>query len=99
MRTDQRKDEIGYKVRELTERQQKDFNRLIKRYANIFVKDKNELGWINVIKHNIDTEKEKPIKQRPYRMSQKEKETNKDEIQKMLKKEVIRKSKSPWVRQ
>jgi len=90
------KETVMYKVGRLTAKQQEDFDDLIKRYGDIFVKDKNKLGRTNVTKHNIDTGNEKPIKQRPYRMSQKEKEVNKEELQKMLKKEVIRKSKSSW---
>src|SRR3954452_5101285 len=88
--------EITYKNEKLTLEQQKEFKRLIKNYEDIFVRDKNELGRTNIVKHSIDTGDEKPIKQRSYQMSQKKKEINKEEIQKMLKKEVIQKSKSPW---
>jgi len=50
------KETVMYKVRRLTAKQQEDFDDLIKRYGDIFVKDKNKLGRTNVTKHNIDTE-------------------------------------------
>src|SRR3954452_18435365 len=88
--------EITYKNGKLILEQQKEFKRLIDEYEDIFVRDKNELGRTNIVKHSINTGNEKPIKQRSYRMSQKEKEINKEELQKMLKKGVIQKSRSPW---
>src|SRR5215204_3378126 len=90
------KEKEKYEIKGLTLEQQEQLDGLIKEYENIFVKDKSELGRTNIIKHSIDTGEEKPIKQRPYRMSQKHKEINKEEIVKMLQKEVIRKSKSSW---
>ena len=40
----------------------------MKKYEDIFVKNKNELGKTNVVKHKIDTGNAKPIRQRPYRV-------------------------------
>ena len=48
------------------------------------------------MKHTIDTEDEKPIKQRARRLSVKEKELEKKHIEEMLKKGIIRRSKSSW---
>src|ERR1041385_5948886 len=85
-----------YEIKGLTDKQWEEFRKLIDEYKDIFTKDKNELGRTNIIKHSIDTGDEKPVKQGAYRMSQKEKEINKEEITKMLQKGVIRKSRSSW---
>ena len=54
MMTSQKKDrakmkkENKYRVGKLTVRQRKGFDKLIERYGDIFVKDKSELGRMNV---------------------------------------------------
>ena len=68
----------------------------MKRNMDIFAKDKNDLGRTNITKHDIDTGDTKPFKQRAYSTGPKEKQVIKEEIEKMLKKGVIKKSKSPW---
>jgi hypothetical protein len=60
------------------------------------VKSKNELGKCGIVKHQMDTGDAKPIKQRFYRVSGKDKQIVEEEVKKMLEKGVIRKSKSPW---
>ena len=63
---------------------------------DIFAKGKNDLGRTNITKYDIDTGDTKPFKQRAYSTGPKEKQVIKEEIEKMLKKGVIKKSKSPW---
>src|SRR5256884_523341 len=69
---------------------------LLQKNEDIFIKGKYEVGRTNVVKHTIDTGDEKPIKQRARRLSVKEKELEKEHIEEMLKKGIIRKSKSSW---
>ena len=85
-----------YPIGKLDIQQQRKFEQLMKNYEDIFVKSKNELGKTNVVKHKIDTGNAKPIRQRPYRAIGDKKELIKGEVEKMLEKGVIRKSKSPW---
>jgi len=69
---------------------------MINQNEDIFSKDKNDLGRTGIIKHTIDTGDTKPISQRAYRVTLKEKEVIKTEVDKMLEKGIIRRSNSPW---
>src|SRR5215211_3337465 len=70
---------------------------MLQKNEDIFIKGKYEIGKTNVIKHIINTGDEKPIKQKARRLSVKKKEIEKEYIEEMLKKGIIRKSKSPWL--
>jgi hypothetical protein len=85
-----------YPIGNLNTQQKEEFRRLMKKFEEIFVRTKNELGRTNVVKHKINTGDAKPIKQKPYRAVGHRKQVIKEEIEKMLEKGVIRKSKSPW---
>ena len=76
--------EVKYKMEELTGLQQKKVEKLLQKNEDIFIKGKYEVGRTNVVKHTIDTEDEKPIKQRARRLSVKEKELEKEHIEEML---------------
>src|SRR5213080_3332938 len=89
------KKEDTYKTGNLTTDQQREVKEVIQKNEDIFIKGKYEVGRTNMVKHTIDTGEEKPIKQKA-RLSVKEKEIEKEHIEKMLKKGIIRKSKSPW---
>src|SRR2546421_6031471 len=88
--------EVKYKIGELTGLQRQKVEKLLQKNEDIFIKGKYEVGRTNVVKHTIDTEDKKPIKQRARRLSVKEKELEKEHIEEMLKKGIIRRSKSPW---
>ena len=90
------KKEDTYKTGNLTTDQQRKVKRVIRKNEDIFIKGKYEVGRTNMVKHTIDTGEEKPIKQKARRLSVKEKEIEKEHIEEMLKKGIIRKSKSPW---
>ncbi|UYV64577.1 hypothetical protein LAZ67_3001230 [Cordylochernes scorpioides] len=72
--------------------QQKELKRILLNFEDLF---SSKLGRTNLAKHNIDTENVKPIKHKPYRVSPKERNIIKEQIQDMLK-GVIRPSSSPW---
>src|ERR1043165_3421461 len=91
------KNKKEYQINEqITGEQRKRLLRLLEDYKDIFVKDKNELGKCEIVKHRIDTGDAKPIKQEKYRASGKERKLIEEEIKKMLEKGVIKKSMSPW---
>ncbi|GBO38755.1 Transposon Ty3-I Gag-Pol polyprotein [Araneus ventricosus] len=50
----------------------------------------------NAVKHRIETSDNAPIKQRPYRTSATERRAIENEVQRMLKEDVIQPSDSPW---
>ncbi|GFW81308.1 transposon Ty3-I Gag-Pol polyprotein [Trichonephila clavipes] len=50
----------------------------------------------NTVKHKIDPGNSVPIKQRPCRISSTERRVIENEIQRMLKEDVIQPSESPW---
>ena len=48
---------------------------MINQNEDIFSKDKNDLGRTGIIKHTIDTGDTKPISQRAYRVTLKERKS------------------------
>ncbi|UYV71203.1 K02A2.6-like [Cordylochernes scorpioides] len=50
----------------------------------------------NLAKHRIDSEGAKPIKHKPYRVSAKERDNHKKEINEIVRDGIIRPSSSPW---
>ena len=54
------------------------------------------LGKVTCVKHRIDVGDAHPIKQAPYRVPETKKQIIDEEVEKMLVKEVIRPSDSPW---
>ena len=92
----QKKNKQECKIGNITKEQRRKFDELIKRNADIFVRDENDFGRIEIIKHTIDTGDEKPIKQRAYRAGLKDRERIKEEIDRLLEKGAIRKSNSLW---
>src|SRR5437764_14479777 len=91
-----KKKEDTKKTGNLTKEQKREVKEVIRKNKNIIIKGKYEIRRTNIVKHTIDTGEEKPIKQKARRLSVKEKEIEKEHIEEMLKKGIIRKSKSPW---
>ncbi|UYV75961.1 hypothetical protein LAZ67_13001935, partial [Cordylochernes scorpioides] len=65
-------------------------------YADVWRSFSSRLGRTNLAKHRIDTEDAKPIKHKPYRVSAKERDIIKEQIDEMLTEGIIRPSSSPW---
>ena len=76
--------------------QQKQVAHLLNKYSSVFSETDDDIGRTGVLRHKIPTADARPIKQPlrrvPYHM-QKEMD---EQIDKMLKKDVITSSKSPW---
>ncbi|UYV76584.1 hypothetical protein LAZ67_14001277, partial [Cordylochernes scorpioides] len=87
-------DEIQFQInKNLSPKEQEDLKQILSKYADLF---SSRLGRTNLAKHRIDTEDAKPIKHKPYRVSPKERDIIKDQIDEMLKEGIIRPSSSPW---
>ncbi|UYV64716.1 hypothetical protein LAZ67_3001742, partial [Cordylochernes scorpioides] len=77
----------------LSSNEQKKLKQVLERYSDLF---SSRLGRTNLAKHRIDTEDAKPIKHKPYRVSAKERDIIKEQIDEMLTEGIIRPSSSPW---
>lgn len=84
------------KIGELTPKQKEQFDQLLEKHKDIFIKHPNDFGRTDVTTHPIDTKDEKPIKQHAYKTDFKKQEVIQKEINKMLEAGVIRRSTSPW---
>ena len=80
----------------LTESQQKQLQQFINEYRDVFALSPEELGRTNWVQHTIDTGDASPIRMRPYRVPEAQKERIEKCIDDMLDQEVIRPSASPW---
>ena len=80
----------------LTPAQQTQLQALLDEYRDIFALSSSELGRTNLVQHSIDTEGHAPIRLRPYRAPQVQKETIEKHIDDMLTRNVIQPSVSPW---
>ncbi|UYV60745.1 hypothetical protein LAZ67_1002098, partial [Cordylochernes scorpioides] len=77
----------------LSPKEQKELKQVLERYGDLF---SSRLGRTNLAKHRIDTEDVKPIKHKPYRVSVKDRDIIKEQIDEMLTEGIIRPSSSPW---
>jgi hypothetical protein len=76
--------------------QQNQFQQVLNDYVDICAKSQTQIGRTNVIKHKIITKDAIPISQPPYRCNPKHRNFLQEEINRMEKQGLIRKSASPW---
>lgn len=69
---------------------------VIKKWSHVFSNSCSDNGFTNVTCHRINTENHEPIKIRPYRIPNAQREEMKDIIDELIKTDVIRHSNSPW---
>lgn len=69
---------------------------LLASYGDIFDLDNPVLGRTSLVTHRIDTGDAIPIHRRPYRVSRAERDVIQAEVDKMLSKDIIEPSCSPW---
>ena len=93
---DHLKDMYQKTVEGMNKGQQRQVAKLLNKYSNVFSETDDDIGRTGVLKHRIPTGEAQPIRQPlrrvPYHM-QKEMD---EQIDNMLKKDVITPSKSPW---
>ncbi|XP_060557772.1 uncharacterized protein LOC132718163 [Ruditapes philippinarum] len=81
---------------ELTDDQADQLSKLLKQYQHIFAKSSDDLGMNKSEQHKINTGSAAPIPQPPRRQPLGERDTEKQEVNKMLSKSVIEPSISNW---
>src|SRR6266496_3888668 len=96
--SDEEREEVkkDLKIGELDETQRKILMELIEKYKSTIALSKTKLGRTGIVKHKINTGDNPPIAQRYYRTTPANKKIIEDEIEKMLRDGVIRKSEGPW---
>ena len=80
----------------LNEDQRKDLFQLLDEYSDIFAKNSADFGKTTILKHNIDTGDEPPVKQRPRRFPRHSAEELKRQVTGLAEKNIIRPSTSSW---
>jgi len=70
--------------------------RLLVEYSGVFSFDETDLGRTSVIKHSIDTEGARPVRQPLRRQPPAHQEAIRDHVSTMLKQGVIEPAQSPW---
>ncbi|UYV70481.1 K02A2.6-like, partial [Cordylochernes scorpioides] len=65
-------------------------------FSGLFELNKFPSNLMSTAKHKINTEDHPPIKRRPYRVSQVERQTIQNEVDKMLKEGIVQLSESLW---
>lgn len=58
--------------------------KLIRRYANVFARNSQEVGHVRLMKVGIDVQGHPPLRVKPYRVSPTERNVIKAEVEKML---------------
>src|SRR6266511_3281438 len=94
----ERKNEFdeSLKVGTLEQEQEEVFKRLLLSYGELCALSTTKLGKTGIIKHKIDTGEHEPIAGKPYKTNDEKKKIIREEIEKMEKSGIIRRSYSPW---
>lgn len=80
----------------LTEHQCQMLKSILIRYSDVFIEPEGSLGRTDLAKHTISTGDARPIKLPPRRLPIHQKKIAEEEIDKMLREDVIEPSNSPW---
>ena len=80
----------------LNEIERNQLKSLLIKYQSVFAKSSDDLCFTDRVEHYIDTILAKPIKEAMRRIPLANRETEREEVRKMLKKGVIEPSVSPW---
>ena len=82
--------------KDLTSQQCETLKKLLGEYNDIFARHSADFGRTKLLKHDIDTGNEPPVKQRPRRFPRQSAEELKRQITGMAEKRIIRPSMSSW---
>jgi len=80
----------------LDQNQQRDLQQFLQANAHAFANNLSQLGHTTIERHHIPIENPLPIRQRAYRVAPLEQEFIKEEINRMLKHNLVQPSESPW---
>ena len=80
----------------LTQNEQGTVRAMLARNQGVFKTEGKSLGRTTLVKHDIKTTTEQPIKQRARRIPIHQREVAEQEVEKMLKEDIIEPSHSPW---
>ena len=80
----------------LTSVQKSQLADLLQEFRDVFALKPEELGRTSLIQHEIDTGDNPPIRLRPYRAAQEQRERIAENINDMLARDIIQPSTSPW---
>lgn len=81
---------------DLTSEQRSQLLHLLAQFRSSFDVAQPTLGRTSTVSHHIDTGSNAPLRQRPYRVSAKERQVISEHVDDMLQRGVIRPSHSPW---
>ena len=81
---------------QLTPTQIAEMKAVLRKHSGVFSWHKYDLGRTHLVELEIDTGDSPPVASRPYRMSRREQELERLEVQRMLRAGIIEPSDSPW---
>ncbi|GBN08325.1 Retrovirus-related Pol polyprotein from transposon 412 [Araneus ventricosus] len=81
---------------ELDDLQRKELLSLLVEFTDVFDLEDKPVKVSSKVKHRINTADSQPVKQKPHRVSFGEKRIIQEEVEKMLKPDIIEHSESPW---
>ena len=87
--------EVDLSQTDLTQDQKDQLKSVLPEFRDVFAFSNYELGKTDLIQHHIETEGP-PIKQRPYRVSEKQRQCIEKHVTDMLERNIISESLSPW---
>ena len=81
---------------DLTSEQGTRLQNVLREFRDVFALSPGELKQTSLIKHHIDVGDNPPIRMRPYRLAESQKQIVRDHINDMLERGIIEESISPW---
>lgn len=89
-------DENQFLQEDLNREEKHELSQVLKQYSSIFHNENDNLTFTNSIKHSINTKPHQPLYSRSYRYPEIYREEVENQLEDMLKKGIIRHSKSPY---
>ena len=81
---------------DLDDKQRVDLQKLLHEYSDIFAQHSADFGKTTILKHNIETGDEQPVKQRPRRFPRCSADELRKQVSEMAENSIIRPSASSW---
>lgn len=88
--------DITHSNTELPQLQKNQLQALLNEYRDIFAMNDRELGRTDLVEHHIDTGDASPVRLRPYRISEQQRQTIDNHVEDLLERDLIEPSVSPW---